>query len=461
MHAQMGRQASWGLVMGVLSVVVAGAVALDEAHAQSMPGLIVSVPPDQDNSSPAPSRPTPQNNHVGVPAIASTQPTWRGQPPQSKPEKPAPPKKKSTRRRTPKKSHKAHASSTRRSGTSIVVLVNDDPITEYEVSQRARLMSFGADIRGAAQSAFQSLIKRPSTNARLKQILQETVEENRGKSRDVILSIFERRKKAFAMTLQKQAVESARSGALSSYRKKAIDELVEERLKLLEAKRLKMAPSKRELDGAIAELAKRNKTDVKGFAERMSKMGVDFMTMREKVRAQLAWSRVVQSRFARLISINQRDIDQELASQTDNTNSIKMHLQRITLSLPENVTQSNIAQRIAQAEAMQQRFKDCKSSKALAQSVSGATFEDLGTRQVDSIPEPTRTLLINARDGQMVPPSTTVRGVETYAVCSRSVVRDTMQDRAKARAMLQRKEFDILARRHLMDLKRDGHIEYR
>lgn len=461
MHAHMGRQTSWGLVVGIASVLTVGAVAPDVARAQSMPGLIVTVPPDESSSSPAPSRPAPRQNSVGVPGIASTQPTWGGRPPQANPEKRAPAKKKSTRRRTPKKSHKRHASPSRRSGTSIVVLVNDDPITEYEVTQRARLMSFSADIRNAAQSAFKRLIKRPSTNARLKQILQQTVEENRGKSREQILSIFERRKKAFAVSLQKQAVASARSGALSSYRKKAIEELIEERLKLLEAKRLKMAPSKKELDQAIAEIAKRNKTDVKGFVGRMSKMGVDFMTMRERIRSQIAWGRVVRSRFARLISINQRDIDQELASQTDNSSTIKMHLQRITLSLPEKVTQSNIAQRIAQAEAMQRRFKDCKSSKTLARSVSGAKFEDLGTRQVDSIPEPTRTLLINAQDGQMVPPSTTVRGVETYAVCSRSVTRDTMQDRAKARAMLQQKEFDILARRHLMDLKRDGHIEYR
>ena len=115
---------------------------------------------------------------------------------------------------------------------SIVVLVNDDPITAYQVDQRARLLAVQSDIGERAQANFKRLIQQDSTNQRLRQILQETIQANQGKSREEILAIFERRKQQFAEQLQRQAVESARSSLVSSHRKKALEELIEERLKL-------------------------------------------------------------------------------------------------------------------------------------------------------------------------------------------------------------------------------------
>lgn len=425
--------------------------------AQELPGLIVSVPPD----TPAPAAPPKAG-----PSVASTSPDTgrpRASAPSAKPRKKTKRRAKTTgkgtkpRRRTAARTPPA----TGKSGTSIVVLVNDDPITAYEVEQRARLMALSADIRGAAQSNFKALIKRSDTNQRLRKILEQTIAENQGKSREQVIAIFEKRKKAFAMGLQKQAIASARAGAFPAYRKKALQELIEERLKLQEAKRLKMAPTKADLERAVKSIAERNKADPKTFAARITNLGIDFATMRDRIRAQIAWGNVVQTQFSRFISINQQDIDRELASSNQKPDNVTLRLHRITLTLPANVTQSSMAQRIAQAEGVQRRFQGCGSTRKLVGSVPGARFEDLGSRRADSVAEPTRTLLLNAKDGDMVPPSTTARGIELYAVCSRTADKGSLKERDNARASLRQKEFDILARRRLLDLKRDAHYEYR
>ena len=44
---------------------------------------------------------------------------------------------------------------------SIVALVNDEPITGYEVLQRRRLMNMGVNINPKVQAAFKRLIKDP------------------------------------------------------------------------------------------------------------------------------------------------------------------------------------------------------------------------------------------------------------------------------------------------------------
>lgn len=446
--ASIARHAAHLVALPFVATVLA-VVAGTAAHAQAIPGLIVSTP--EQSGAPSPGQP---HGGSAVPSYFT--------PPGARPQRTAPAPKRPARAESKKRSpSRRRAASPKRASTAIVLLVNDDPITEYEILQRARLMSLRANLREKVQSRFRAMIKQPSTNHKLKAILQRTIEENRGKSRDHILKLFERRKKAFAMSLQKRAIASARASLIPQYRKKAIGELIEERLKLHEAKRLKIAVDNKQLDEAIGSIAKRNKLTPNQFKAQITRMGVDFSTMRERIRAQLSWNNVIRARFSRLISINQREIDEALAGRPNNQDELKLKLHRVTLSLPNNFSQVTLAARIGEAEALQRRFRGCGSTKKLAASVKGARFEDLGLRRAETVPEPTRSLLFNAQDGQMVPPSTTGKGIELYAVCDRKLDKSSLKAQAEVRAKLRQEEFDIMARRHLMDLKRDAHIERR
>jgi peptidyl-prolyl cis-trans isomerase SurA len=433
--------------IGILILAQVGTV--PDASAQSVPGLIVAVP-DGDRPAPAPSQRAPLPSYYGV---QRTSP-----PPAAKPTPARPPRERKAKRSAALSRTKT---APKHSGTSIVLLVNDDPITQYEVTQRARLMALRGNLKDRVKADFRRLIQQKSTNEQLRAILKRTIQENQGQPRDVILKKFEQRKKAFAVSLQKRAIASARASLAQGFQKQAVDTLVEERLKLHEAKRLKVLIDKKQLNAAISSIAQRNKMSLKQFEQHIRKLGIDFQTMRDRIRAEMSWRNVIHARFSRLISINQQDIDQVLAGQTDDKNDIKLKLHRITLSLPAELSQAALAQRLALAESLQRRFKGCQTTRKLASATPGARFEDLGPKKAETVPEPTRSLLLNAADGQMAPPATTSRGIELYVVCSRDAVHGSLKAQAKARATLRQKEFEILARRHLMDLKRDAHIERR
>jgi peptidyl-prolyl cis-trans isomerase SurA len=68
---------------------------------------------------------------------------------------------------------------------------------------------------------------------------------------------------------------------------------------------------------------------------------------------------------------------------------------------------------------------------------------------------------LSAQDNEMLPPSVGEGGVELWAVCGRKVISAQQKKRASAKNDRQQKEFDILAKRHLKDLRQDAHIEYR
>jgi peptidyl-prolyl cis-trans isomerase SurA len=78
-----------------------------------------------------------------------------------------------------------------------------------------------------------------------------------------------------------------------------------------------------------------------------------------------------------------------------------------------------------------------------------------------TIAEPMRTMLLSAKDNDVLPPVTTSAGVELYAVCGRRSVGGNEAQRAQALVQLQTKELDVLARRHMRNLRQEANIEYK
>jgi len=422
----------------ILTAALMASSAACAQGSQTLPGLVVTVPPGNE------------------------EPAAKQQPKRAAPAAKSDSSASSSRKNSKSASLNSRGSGSRK-GTvqSILVLVNDDPITAYQLDQRMRLLAIQADVGERAQANFKRLIQQDSTNQHLRQILQETIQANQGKSRDEILAIFERRKQQYAQELQQQALQSARAALLPTYRKKALEELIEERLKLQEAQRLGITVDEAQVDEIINNIAKRNKVSPEQFAQNLKRMGASIESMRARFRATLAWNAVVRRRFSALVSVSQREIDRMVSSAAgDAEDQVELRLHRITLPVTGKLDQKAMATRLDQAERIWRNFKGCATTAELAKA-QGGTFEDLGARKPSSVPEPTRSLLLNAKDGEMVPPNMSSRGVELYAVCGRKVIKADDQVREQVAQELQQKEFEVLAERHLRDLRQDAHIEYR
>lgn len=442
-------RAPWRIpLMAVL--MTAGQASGVVAGGMSMEGVTVTVPPST-------AQPLPE---IVVPAEPDPAPAAK---PKPKPKDAGAQGKPSSKSAAIKPGDDGTSGRIKGSGQSIVVLVNDEPITGYEIAQRQRLMGMGnANIGERAQANFKSLIKSPKTSERLKAILNETVKSNPGKSRDEIIKIFEQRKQAFAKSLQAQAVESARQSVMPGLRKEALEELIDERLKLQEAKRLNVVVGDEQIDTVMQSIAQKNKMNDKEFEAHLKKMGADANVMRNRFKANMSWQEVIRRRFGHQIAVSERDIDRFVQKAPGEAEQgLELQVQRITLPVPAKLDQKLFAQRLAEAEALVRKGGGCAAMPGLANSVAGARFENLGTRAPATIAEPTRSMLINAQDGELIPPTVAAGGVEIWAVCSRKAVAADAERRENVQAELRQKEFEVLAKKHLKDLRQDAAIEYR
>ncbi|MBN9278411.1 MAG: SurA N-terminal domain-containing protein [Hyphomicrobium sp.] len=435
-------------VVKVASWMVAGAVMASAgmAFAQqtpSIPGLVVTTtPPAQPREPVAPLRTDPA-------------------PPKAAKPKPAPRPRREASTAPATSGEAGGGAPGRRQG--IVILVNDEPITGYEIEQRATLMAAGAgggqDMRARAEARWKQIIQDPKTNERFQQYLRE----KQPRSRDEAVAL----QKQYIGDMQRNMLEQlrreARVGSIQKFRTQAQEELIDEKLKIQEGKRNSIAISEDDVNRAFVDMAQRNKITEAQFTEQLKSQGIDPATIKARTRAALYWRDVVRRKYGHQININDRDIDRfvEQSGGDKGAPAVEMQLHKITLAVPGVIDQSALARRLSEAEQLRKRFRGCRNTQELVKGLPDARFESLANQAASSIGEPTRSLLLNAKDGEMVPPTLASTGVELYAVCGRKTVKVDEEKRLKAQAELTMREFDVVSRRHLRDLRAEALIEKR
>ena len=338
-----------------------------------------------------------------------------------------------------------------------MLFINDEPITAYQLDARARLMLLGTNIGEKASENMKRLIQSEETNKRWRKLVEDTVQQNPGKTREQVMAILEQKKAALAASLREQAIAGARASIIPTMRRQARDDLIEEQLKLQEAKRLNITIEDKDIDAIMRSLAERNKMDDKQFAAHLKSMGADASAMRERFKATLAWNEVVRRTFGNQVNVNERDIDRFASKGAQGQEQVELKVARILLPLPAKVDQRTMAEKLDLAERMRTTHKGCKGMAAEA-TRNGGKFEDMGVRQPASFTDPLRTMLANAQDNEMVPPNVTAAGIELVAVCQRNVVTATEQKRQEVMSDLRQKEFEVRARGLLADLKAKADI---
>lgn len=249
------------------------------------------------------------------------------------------------------------------------------------------------------------------------------------------------------------------NGAL---KKKALEMLVDERLQLQEAKKQSIAVDEADVSKVIGEMAQRNNLTEGGLAQALGQMGVNIKTLKDRVRANVAWQELVRRKFRGSVVVADSEIEKlvgETISSGANKTAGDLQLQQIKLDAPQNDDKA-MAAKLAEAEELRSRFKSCDGLGELVKGVRGATVRNV-PGSTDQLPQPARSLVQSAKVGQVTPANIMGNTVEFYAVCGRKAAKDDPKQREDAERKLMSQEFALRAKRLLRDMRQDAFIEYR
>ncbi len=340
----------------------------------------------------------------------------------------------------------APASAQTKSIHKIVVRVNGDPITNLDIKQRTNLIMMSApDIQKKVRARAQKSYKASDIQQRFRAYMIA----NKPKSKKDAQRI----QKKFSQRILERARNSVRGGL----RARALSELIDDRLKIQEAKKRGVLLSGDEVDQIITNMAKNNKMTDKQFGTFLKARGVHPNTVKRQMRARVSWQRVAGARLRREVTIRTADIDLAMAADPANERGKDTQFDLRQILFPTK--KAFDATQYERARSTFGRFTNCKDVARLAKSQKGAKFKNLGKTRAGTLPDNARPLLLATPVGKMAPPVFTPRGVALYAVCGREEVDSDDKLRRATKKKLQNKQMGTLAKRLLKDLCQEAYIE--
>lgn len=120
---------------------------------------------------------------------------------------------------------------------------------------------------------------------------------------------------------------------MAQLRQQAMQSLVDERLELQEAKREGITVNEKDLDEAMQRLAQHNNMTVDQMREFFSASGVDLSTLRDQVKAQVAWNRLISKKFIPTVIISDSQITAALQEMKRKANQPERRIAEIVLQV--------------------------------------------------------------------------------------------------------------------------------
>jgi peptidyl-prolyl cis-trans isomerase SurA len=141
--------------------------------------------------------------------------------------------------------------------------------------------------------------------------------------------------------------------------------------------------------------------------------------------------------------------------------SFEYMLQQILFIVPENAAAGAEAKRRSEAVAFRGQFKGCDQSVQQASSNPNVVVKPPVRRDESQVSDEMQKALATMSVGGITEPTRVKEGIQIVAVCAKKEVPGRTQATEEVRSELTSERGKMLARRYLMDLKADAVIDYR
>ena len=235
---------------------------------------------------------------------------------------------------------------------------------------------------------------------------------------DKVISTFDVRQRATMLLLfanlqpTPELLERARSQALR--------DLVDEQLQLGEAAKFDINVTGDAIDRRMTDMAQRSESTLDDLTNDLARSGVSVTTLRNQVRAEIAWQRLIAGMYGSRVRISERDISETQQRIAANARRPQYEMSEIFLpaDTPEEFNQMEQgAMRLL--EQMQQRAPFPLVARQFSQSPSAAAGGDLGWISATELAPELRPIAERLQPGQVSLPVRTQNGVYIIAMRNR------------------------------------------
>jgi peptidyl-prolyl cis-trans isomerase SurA len=245
-------------------------------------------------------------------------------------------------------------------------------------------------------------------------------------------------------------------------RQEVLDELINEKLKVREAKKFGLEISSSEVDSAFATMAGRMRLTPDQLTDQLAKSGIHVATLKARIKADLTWPQLVRGRYSSSLQIGDKDILTAMDSKSTDTVGYDYTLRPILFLVPAGSPETFVEGRKREAEALRNRFQDCESGIAFARALKDVAVRDQVIRSSADIPVELRKVLEGVEVGRLTAPEVTKFGVEMFAMCAKKEsTADNSPIRRQVRESIMAQRYEQRSKQYLQELRRGAMLEYK
>lgn len=249
-------------------------------------------------------------------------------------------------------------------------------------------------------------------------------------------------------------------------RQQVIEELIDEKVKIKEAKRFGVDPSSSDIDSAFAQMSSRMRTTPDALAKTLEAQGIRPETLKARIRADMVWGSLVRGRFKESLQVGEKDVVAALEVNADEkaktqAESFEYQLRPIVLIVPRGAAPAAMETRRKEAEALRSRVQTCEDANALFKSMQNAAIRDTVVKTSADLPAALREVLDKTPIGHLTAPEVTKQGVEMVALCGRKPTTVDTPKKREVREKMFMEKYEKKQKAYLDEVRKAAMIEYR
>jgi peptidyl-prolyl cis-trans isomerase SurA len=252
----------------------------------------------------------------------------------------------------------------------------------------------------------------------------------------------------------------------ASTRQQVIEELIDEKVKIREAKKFGVDPSASDIDASFAQISSRMRTTPELLTKSLEAQGIRADTLKSRIKADMVWGSLVRGRFKESLQVGEKDVAAAVQVNADDkdkpqTESFEYQMRPIVLIVPRGAAPAATETRRKEAEALRARVQSCDEANSLFKSMQNAAIRESVTKTSADIPAVLRDVLDKTPIGHLTAPEVTKQGVEMVALCGRKPTTVDTPKKREVREKMFSEKFEKKQKAYLQEVRKAAMIEYR
>jgi peptidyl-prolyl cis-trans isomerase SurA len=247
-------------------------------------------------------------------------------------------------------------------------------------------------------------------------------------------------------------------------RQDVINELIDEKLKIKEAKKFGVDPSSSDIDQSYGEMAGRMRVTTDQLTKSLEAQGIRSDTLKSRIRADMVWTSLVRGRYKERLQVGETDVNQAIKAEggddTQKADAFEYKMQPVVLIVPKGSPPASFESRQKEAETLRSRVQTCDEANSYFKTMPNAAIREAVVRTSADIPPVLRKVLDDTPIGHLTPPEVTKQGVEMVVLCERKATTIDTPKRKEIRDKMYAQKYEATSKAYLDEIRKAAMIEY-